>query len=218
MTGGTHRLTSLFSGKALLIIITVIASAGGFTLGYFVGQNASVSAAPSLPKPQVSDMAAVANLQNPIPDIKAEAQPSVGPSEHSVSAEDKQSAVTPVSHKISSHLPEASRPTDKAYSAKLFNDHQADQTELQGSTVSSGKKATYTVQASAYRSQKDADALKQSLEAKGYKVYIKKESNSKGSVFFKVRVGEFERKKEASVVALKLNKTEGLNAFATAKR
>ena len=67
------------------------------------------------------------------------------------------------------------------------------------------------------RNQKDAEALKRKLEAKKYKTSIKKEADAKGVVFFKVRTGEFENKKEASLFALKL-KTDGLNAFATAKK
>jgi cell division septation protein DedD len=78
-------------------------------------------------------------------------------------------------------------------------------------------KSVYTVQAAAFKLQKDADALKQSLENKGYKVFIKKEPNPKGVVLYKVRVGEFGQKKDASVFALKLKKTDGLNAFAVIK-
>jgi len=83
---------------------------------------------------------------------------------------------------------------------------------------SSSGKVAYTVQAGAFRNQKDAEALKHKLEAKGYKIFIKKEPNSKGVVLFKVRTGEFEKKKEASVFALKLKKTDELNAFAVEKK
>jgi len=83
---------------------------------------------------------------------------------------------------------------------------------------SSHSKVVYTVQAAAFKHQKDADALRQTLEDKGYKVSIKKEPNPKGVVLFKVRVGEFGQKKDASVFALKLKKTDGLNAFAVVKQ
>ena len=85
------------------------------------------------------------------------------------------------------------------------------------SADSSGKRMLYTVQAAAFNHQKDAYALRQTLEGEGYKVFIKKEMNPKGTVLFKVRVGEFEQKKDASVFALKLKKTDGLNAFAVVK-
>jgi cell division septation protein DedD len=85
------------------------------------------------------------------------------------------------------------------------------------SADSSNKKVVYTIQAAAFKHQKDAYALRQTLEAKGYKVSVKKETNPKGVVLFKVRVGEFEQKKDASVFALKLKRTDGLNAFAVRK-
>ena len=85
------------------------------------------------------------------------------------------------------------------------------------SADSLSKKAVYTVQAAAFKRQKDADALKQTLEDRGYKVTVRKEPDQRGAVLFKVRVGEFAQKKEASVFALKLRKTDGLNAFAVLK-
>lgn len=79
------------------------------------------------------------------------------------------------------------------------------------------RKIVYSVQAAAFKHQKDADALKQTLEGKGYEVSVKKEPTPKGAILFKVRVGEFEQKKDASVFALKLKKMDGLNAFAVVK-
>lgn len=73
------------------------------------------------------------------------------------------------------------------------------------------------MQAAAFKHQKDADTLRQTLEGKGYKSSVKKETNPKGAALFKVRVGEFSQKKDASIFALKLKKTDGLNAFAVVK-
>jgi cell division septation protein DedD len=83
---------------------------------------------------------------------------------------------------------------------------------------SSPGRVLYTVQAGAFRNQKDAAVLKHRLEESGYKASIRKETNAKGVVFFRVRTGEFESRKEASLVALKLKKTDGLSAFATEKK
>jgi len=85
------------------------------------------------------------------------------------------------------------------------------------SADSPNKKAVYTVQAAAFKHQKDADALGRSLEDRGYKVSVRREPDQRGVVLFKVRVGEFGQKKDASVFALKLKKTDGLNAFAVLK-
>ncbi|HXX52931.1 MAG TPA: SPOR domain-containing protein [Thermodesulfovibrionales bacterium] len=82
---------------------------------------------------------------------------------------------------------------------------------------SSDKRTVYTVQAAAFKHQEDAYALSQMLEGKGYKASVKKDANPKGGVLFKVRIGEFEQKKDASVLALKLKKMDGLNAFPVVK-
>jgi cell division protein FtsN len=83
---------------------------------------------------------------------------------------------------------------------------------------SSADKVVYTVQAGAFKNRKDAEALKRKLEAQKYKASVKKEANPRGVVFFKVRTGEFENKKDASAFALELKNTDGLNAFAVAKK
>lgn len=85
------------------------------------------------------------------------------------------------------------------------------------SSDSSNKRLLYTVQAAAFTHQGDADALRQLLEDKGYKVSVKKEPNPKGVVLLKVRVGEFEQKKDASIFAMQLKKTDRLNAFVVVK-
>jgi len=72
----------------------------------------------------------------------------------------------------------------------------------------------YTVQVGAFKNQKEADSLRVQLESKGYKVYTKKGTLKKATVF-KVMVGEFVRKKEAEVFALKLRNAERLNAYVT---
>ena len=90
--------------------------------------------------------------------------------------------------------------------------------DVSGSAGSSVGKVTYTVQAGAFRNQKDAEALRRKLEGRKYKASVKKEAGAKGVVFFKVRTGEFENKKEASAFALELKNTDGLNAFALAKK
>ncbi len=79
------------------------------------------------------------------------------------------------------------------------------------------QKAIYTVQVGAFKDPKEAEALKNRLDGKGYKTYITESSTSKHVKLFRVRTGEFKGKKEAEVVALKLKKTEGLRAFVTLK-
>ncbi len=216
MMGGKHTLNSVFPGRVILVIVAVIASSAGFTLGYFVGQNAVVSPVPLLPKPAASDMPSAASAQNPDADTKADTPQPVGPAEDRLSAENKRAAAMPVSQELPRQTAEAGRKDDKTETGLQTDQGTDGGPEL---SVSSKKKTSFTVQAASYRRQKDADALKQSLETKGYKVYIIKEANPAGTVSFKVRVGEYQQKKEALVAVLRLKKTEGLNgAFATIKK
>lgn len=60
--------------------------------------------------------------------------------------------------------------------------------------------------------------MKTKLEKKGYKTYITLSTNKKKhEKIYKIRTGEFDDKKEAEMLALKLKKTEGLNAFVTSR-
>jgi outer membrane protein len=82
---------------------------------------------------------------------------------------------------------------------------------------SSKKKAVYTVLTGAFRSLENAEAMKHVLEAKGYTVSVKKKSDAKRGELFRVMIGEFETKEMAKAFALKLRKTDRLNAYASTK-
>lgn len=232
---------ALLPGKAALIVITVTAVSSGFALGYFVGRSVS-SFEPSILKQSASsDLASVPAAPNSSLEPKNEAssppqtsspestQASVSPSPHGatpLTADMKnEEKMTPKSQKAAmtekkvipdsgaESIPPGVSNQDKG--ARRISDPEgtAKNTPSQ-SADSSNKKVMYTVQAAAFKHQEDAYALRQTLADKGYKVSIRKESVQRGVVLFKVRVGEFEQKKEASVFALKLKKTDGLNAFA----
>ncbi len=80
------------------------------------------------------------------------------------------------------------------------------------------QKEGYTVQVGAFKNEKEAQALETKLKKKGYNniIYMVKEGKS-GTGLFKIRIGDFKTKKEAEIFAIKLHKTEGLEAFATKK-
>jgi len=243
---GAHS-GALLPGKAVLIVITATAVTGGFALGYFAGKSASSSSDPSILKhPASGDLLSAPNspsgLKDEVPSpLPPQTQPS--PPEHTqasatpspygaapfaadVKSEEKsgakgqQAAMT--EKKVLPGSGERSIPPagfanqDKGARSISDPEETAQNTPLQ-SADSLSKKAVYTVQAAAFRRQKDADALRQTLEDRGYQVTVRKEPDQRGVVFFKVRVGEFVQKKEASVFAQKLRKTDGLNAFAVLK-
>lgn len=229
-------------GKAALIVITVTAVTTGFALGYFVGRSVS-SFGPSILKQSASsDLASVPAAPSSSSEPQNEAssslqtsppestQASVSPSLHGatpltadmkndekMTSKSQKAAMT--EKKVIPGSGEESIPSagvsNQDKGARSISDPEGTARDTPSQSAdSSNKKVVYTVQAAAFKHQKDAYALKQTLEDKGYKVSIRKEPVQKGVVLFKVRVGEFEQKKDASVFALKLKKTDGLNAFA----
>jgi cell division septation protein DedD len=230
----------LFSGRIVLILIMVTTVTGGFTLGYFVGKNTSSAPALLVGKQVPNDPAAQALTPVPNLTLKSQPLPSGDAASPGISQGDKQAGFTAISHDVSSQRndtrPDVKRtttgekgikgesvPSQKIKAATETNTKASIQHQEGGKSVSSEavdsshKKVVYTVQAGAFKNQKDAELVKVKLEEKGYNILIKKDKVSKGNVLFKVRVGEFERKTEAEVFALKLKKADGLNAFATVK-
>lgn len=204
-----------FSAKIILIIITVALATGGFTLGYFVGKNVSVppdyaadTTRQSAPDAAVSKKEAEqqetavnaqpdtksAPLQNSPADMPAvpRQEPNSTGQDSAVQPSGKEKFLTPPAEPAKEPAPDKN----------------------QKNTILSN---SYTVQVGAFRSQKEADTLSRTLENKGYKITIKKGTLKKGGHLFKVTTGEFSKKKEAEVLALKLRKTEGLNAFIAIK-
>lgn len=212
MKSTLSRRDFFLSGRVVLILITVTAATGGFVLGYFVGKNPPVSgssaskplivgSAPSIPPPKTDPSEGAPDQgQDPLQEKTKPGSESGQPSVAATPGASLSGGVVqvPLQSKAAKEGGEESRPP------------LADKSE---SAVSS-KKTAYTVQAGAFKSKKDASALKHKLEAAGYKASIKKESNSKGKTLFKVRAGEFEDKKEAAAFALKLKNGDGLKAFA----
>jgi cell division septation protein DedD len=61
--GSPRRLPYLISGRTALIIVIVTTAAGGFTLGYFVGQRVPPSAAPSRSGQTEGDVTSSTNIR-----------------------------------------------------------------------------------------------------------------------------------------------------------
>jgi cell division septation protein DedD len=71
----------------------------------------------------------------------------------------------------------------------------------------------FAVQLGAFRNKAEADKCRAKYSKKGYKLYIRAEKADKDHRVYKVRTGEFREKKDAELLALKLKKTDNLNAF-----
>lgn len=79
-------------------------------------------------------------------------------------------------------------------------------------------KIAYTVQVGAFKDTPDAESLKVKLDKKGFKAYVIVSKSKKDERLYRVWVGEFATRKEAEILALKIKKTEGLQAFVTFKK
>jgi cell division protein FtsN len=202
MKAGVSKLSLSLPGKVVLGVIVVTVGTGGFTLGYVVGRNV----APPL---------AASPVSQPMTELRVPPQALAPGPEHENSA----SPLTPAGHgqTVENRAGVAPMPPEKASPSQPSAGREGEG-EASPGEASSMKKGLYTVQAGAFKGRKDAEALKHKLEAKGYKVSIMKESNPKGVPLYKVRTGEYGNKNEASLLALKLKKTDGLDAFATLKR
>jgi DedD protein len=199
------RRGSGFSGKVILFLITVTATSGGFLLGYFVGKSMNTPSVTHSPVPKQT-------MSNPTVSPKEIAQTV----EKNVSREPApQKPVSPPVSVQSSPAPHAAVIRDHEQKAPGPSSGVNEKAIPPKETTRAGDEGVaYTVQVGAFKNQKEADSLRVKLDSKGYKVYTKKGTLKKVTVF-KVMVGEFARKKEAEVFALKLRNAERLNAYVT---
>ena len=79
------------------------------------------------------------------------------------------------------------------------------------------KTKKYTVQVGAFKNASDADALKAELDKEGYRTYITRSETKKDGDLYKVRIGEFDTRKEAEVLSIKIKNRQGLQTFVTLK-
>lgn len=204
-------------GKEILIVIVVICSALSFSLGYFVGLGqgdknpltgppaadpAPVTQAPAAPQPEKSENPSTGGPQEP--NAPAEkTSPSVAAKQQETVSRDEPAAAAPLK------APEQkTAPLKKDTPASVSKDTPA---------ADPGQTAVYTVQLGAIKNPVEARRLKERLAKKGFKATIVVAKNQKNEKIYKVRTGEFAERREAEVLALRLKKNEGLNAFVTPK-
>jgi cell division septation protein DedD len=209
-------------GRGLLIMTVIFFSSLSFTLGYFVGKNitekrpevvSQISEPAPLPQNQesgqvVSDRTADAPVQNNA--LASEEKP-----------ESKQAVVQIPAAPPAKKGPEPALASVSVPSADAVKEHPK---AAPKENASSGPSkiapregdVTYTVQLGAFKSAPEARRLKTKLEKKGYRTQITTSTNkTKHERIYKIRTGAFDDKKDAEMLALKLKKTEGLNAFVT---
>ena len=190
----------LFISKWLIIIAIIIVSSLSFTLGFFVGKRIS-----NLTKNQSSlipvEEILVQNNDEPEGQEALKSKREQNP-DINVYTDNKQ--ITAMTKKDDRMLED--KQTLKSIKPKTT---QPSRTPI--------KKRKYTVQAGAFKSASDASSLKEKLAKKGYTSYIIKTETKKHEILYKVMIGEFNTRKEADVLSLKIKKSEGLQTFVTFK-
>lgn len=204
------NLGELVRGRLLAIIIIAIVAAGCFSLGFFVGK-ATV-------KNQSASDASQIEIKNAegIPSVKEQMliRPMVEESNAVSNAVTSkvEPAALPQKPVPTKHIEPLSQPT--ITERKPLKEETPKTPDIQ--KAKTGKESapdaggTFSVQIGAFKKKDDAEALKKKMTEKGYNVYIVPGPQ------FKVRVGKYTSRREAEVMALKLNKTEGLNAYVPA--
>jgi cell division septation protein DedD len=213
-------------GKGIVIVIVVIFSSLSFVLGYFVGKVGRDERAEPFVK------AADAPVQPKDPDLLP-AKPETAAQNGLPSSDTQAHHVTVVEQPKKAPAPDSNLPAlpkepeksvSKQSSPAIVKGHAAAQKkEASRGDKSPGHESAqangivYTVQLGALKKASEAKKLRAKFEKKGYKTFLMITGGEKHERIYKVRVGEFRKKKEAEILALKLRKTEGLKAFVTLK-
>lgn len=198
-------------GKEILIVIVVICSALSFSLGYFVGLGQGDKN--PLTGPPAADPAPVTQAE------KSENPSTGGPQEPNAPTEKTSPAVAAKQQEtVSGDAPAAAAPlkAPEQKTAPLKKDTPASVSK-DTPAAAPEQTAVYTVQLGAIKNPVEARRLKERLAKKGFKATIVVAKNQKNEKIYKVRTGEFTERREAEVLALRLKKNEGLNAFVTPK-
>lgn len=188
----------IFINKWFIIVTIIIISSLSFTLGFFVGkridtlaknQSDLITTDEILVQNNNEGQEALKQKQEQNPDINL--------------------------YKDNKLIPLITKKTDRTLEDKQTLKSIKPKTSQTSRTPI--KKRKYTVQAGAFKSATDANSLKEKLAKKGYTSYIIRTETKKHEILYKVMIGEFNTRKEADVLSLKIKKSEGLQTFVTFK-
>lgn len=218
-----------FPDKIVSIIIAVTAASGSFILGYLVGKNTpatpvvqSVPSKQELQVPKQQDFPIMPSTETGLPAPAKEDKPAetiTAPTaaedlkKDEFPAPKQEAAKEAVKKPVKPVTPKAAaKAASKPPAVKSAENEKPAGASAQDNKTSGAQGAAYTVQAGAFKKQSEADYLRRILASKGYNVQIT-QSVSKGAPVYKVMTGNFNNKKDAVILALKLKNTEGINAF-----
>lgn len=206
-----------FINKWVIILVIVITSSIGFTLGFFVGKSVQ----PSTYQQQIiphgedslhQDVLSQENISSPPSLEQTEGTPGSSSlqSQQDINlTETKTNELKQTKQKVQSVKPQEKQQKN---TNKQTNNAQPNKTEQETTKI-----VRYTVQAGAFKNPTEAESLKKILEKKGYKPYVVLSEIKNNEKIYKVRVGEFNTRKEAETLSLRIKKSDGLNTFVTFK-
>lgn len=201
-------VSSGFSGKGLVVIITIIFSSLSFTLGYAVGRFG----APHRPESPAQSPEPAAITQPPPQQVPP--APSVTPDAPATLKEGSAADAQSVEQAPPAEGPSAPAGNVSRQPARQVKEVAKTTLEEKDLTPAPAKdEPLFTVQIGAFKNKSEAERLKAKYSRKGYKIVVEAVKSGGNTKVYKVRTGEFAGRKDAELLAIKLKKSEGLNAF-----
>lgn len=206
-----------FISKWVIILAIVITSSVGFTLGFFVGKSVQPLTYQQQIIPQGEDSLQqdVLTQENIAPPPSPEQTQDTSGSSSLKSQQDINITETKTNELNQTKQNIQSMPPEEKQQKKT--DQQTNKTQTNKAEQKTTKIVRYTVQAGAFKNPTEAESLKKILEKKGYKPYVVLSDTKNNGKIYKVRVGEFNTRKEAEILSLRIKKSDGLNTFVTFK-
>lgn len=187
---------SWLEGRGIAIAVVIPLSLASFLLGYFVGKATTGGDAP-----QVVTLAVPGDIEETEAPPAEELEESIV-RERPANAPENPPAAGPPSETA------ASAPTPTATVAPPPSAPVRAKPDLRN-------RMPYSVQIAAFQNRRDAENLQRTYLEKGYNVYVLQTHTRERKTVYKVRVGRFEQRKDAELLALKLKTLEGLTPFVT---
>jgi cell division septation protein DedD len=189
----------VFIGKWFIIFSIIVTSSLGFVLGYYVGKSA---------RPPIENQIPVQPLPENI-------------EQNNVNSQDTLAQQPEQQEDVIIKPPKTTQETQETKQVQEIQKNPEDKKTIQiqetDKNMETQKTRKYTVQVGAFKNISDADALKENLNKKGYKTFVTQGETKKHETIFKVKVGEFDTRKEADLLSVKIRKSEGLKTFVTFK-
>jgi cell division septation protein DedD len=214
-----------YIGKGIIILSIIVTSSLSFLLGFFVGKNTAPPAARQVsvitPLSDTAQNNISPNAKEQLPQDPQQIPAALisevqGPQEK---PEEQKIKETPKSAETKKALEPQESKQNKETQKKKENTKALTVQEPNKAqeNLNSPKNVKYSVQIGAFKSAAEADSLKTKYKQKGYKTFKFVSKTKKHEKLYKIMVGEFNNKKDAELLSLKIKKVEGLRAFVTIK-